>query len=101
MTMREFSRRVSKRTSLKRDLVHQVLASAFKEASLILSEGDEWRLPGFGIFFTARRKARKLSRWDFASNCPSETVLPPHRVVCFRSSASLREEVNRGREAIH
>lgn len=52
MRARTFCRRVAKRLprGTSRELVASVFGAILEEAREILQEGDEWRLPGFGVF---------------------------------------------------
>ena len=50
MHTKYFSGKVARRCGVQRDVVYQVLSAFIDEAVSLLREGDEVRLPGFGVF---------------------------------------------------
>src|SRR5437762_2125347 len=76
--------------SLSRSESSAMVESVFKEITDTLAKGEAVKLSGFGSFIV-RKKGKRLGR---NPKTGAEAPIPPRRVLVFKPSAVLKQQVN-------
>lgn len=94
MLARDFAREVAKRTGVRREDVERIISEAVQLGTEVLQAGDEWRLPGLGVF------TRRLTRRRTQPTLPDENgeieriEVPPKWRIHFRPFNSAKQRIN-------
>jgi nucleoid DNA-binding protein len=89
MNNAEFIRKLSQKTMLTQVEVKNLMSITMRLVKKLLDEDNKVSLPGLGTFKTTIRKKRKAYNPIYKKFL----LLPPKRVVVFRPSAKIRDEL--------
>jgi len=81
---------VYRRTGLSRSQSLAMVESVFKEIAGTLEKGETVKFSGFGAFIV-RKKGQRLGR---NPKTGVDAPIPPRRVLVFKASAILKQQVN-------
>src|SRR3954463_5203786 len=81
---------VYEKTALSRSQSLAMVESVLKEITDTLAKGEAVRLSGFGSFIL-RKKGKRMGR---NPKTGAEAPIPPRRVLVFKPSAVLKQQVN-------
>ena len=94
LTKAEMADHLSELTSLNRREAKQMVELFFDEISQALIAGEQVKLSGFGNFEIRSKSARPGRNPRTGEPVP----IPPKRVVTFKASAMLKDQINSGIE---
>ena len=92
ITRAELSEAVYREVGLSRDESGKLVASVFDKISGSLSEGSTVKISSFRSF-SIREKGQRIGR---NPKTGEEVPILPRRVVVFRASHVLKDQINRG-----
>ncbi|MBI2891575.1 MAG: integration host factor subunit beta [Nitrospirae bacterium] len=78
---------------LEKDAVRSVVKSCFKTLAESLRKGRRVEIRGFGVFLVKSHGARRVK----IPNRPQSFKIPPRRLLTFKASGLLLQQVNHTR----
>jgi len=82
-------RRVAQQTGQSQAVVRQVLGASLSAVQSALAAQDQVTFPGFGTFYTSRRRAGRVR----SVRDGRQVVIPARQVAAFRVGAVLKRAV--------
>lgn len=92
MTKAGLSQQVYQNHDFTKEQAVEIVEAFLRIAKNCLKDGDDLLLSGFGKFHVKRKKARRGRN----PHNGETLILPPRKVVTFKSSGVLRDRVNGG-----
>ena len=96
MYKQELIREVSNETHLSERFIGEVLTASLKVIQQALKNGQDVRLPGFGVFYTRVQPAGKVK----SIRTGKTVTVPARRVAAFRVGAKLKKAVLKTRKKL-
>lgn len=87
---------VYRKVGLSRSESSELVELMLKEISDSVARGEAVKLSSFGTF-TVRRKGRRIGR---NPKTGAEAEIPPRRVVVFKASAIMKQQIKDGRARV-